>query len=60
MGRWLGGVGEASRFASSRRAKRGRFAYIHAAAGPFYLLNVGQLADAETKRETSPRLELDG
>ena len=28
MGRQQGGVGEASRFASSRRAKRGRFAYI--------------------------------
>jgi hypothetical protein len=28
MGRRQGGVGEASRFASSRRAKRGRFAYI--------------------------------
>jgi hypothetical protein len=28
MGRRQGGVSEASRFASSRRAKRGRFAYI--------------------------------
>jgi hypothetical protein len=28
MGRRQGGVGEASRFASSRTAKRGRFAYM--------------------------------
>ena len=32
--------------------KRGRFAYIHAAAGPFYLLNVGNW---HTRKENAKR-----